>query len=885
MTTQRSIVRGTSGVFEALFVEDDGTPIVPIDLTMYPSISIVSPDATIIQTGVATSMGSGRWRYIWIVPGDAQLSANDSYWQINWTVVVAGNRQIQFNQAFGVTDHIESTPNERAYTQLVQEGNPERLVIKFRVPQNSLTLSLRGGTETVDLSSSITEVEQDGFYCYYADTDDLSYGCFLASWRARETVVSQYQTYLQQIRVPEDLFWILQPDLRMLIDKVQKKDGHVQSYSDSDMYSYMKAGTDIINQADPISMWQFTDFPSAYGFWTYLIAASAWWGLQAQFISEGELKMNFCFAGDTLVSTPKGNIKIKDLVGDLPPGLHNKILKLTTPNGIRETSKVFVSEPVETVKILTYNGYEVTCTKNEPLLVLTEDLNFSWVTVENLKPGNFVITNTKQESVVENPDISWIPDRVKSEHYANIHTPPKLPDKITPELARLLGYLIAEGCTTGKENVLFTNTDEELLSDFSRCAEFVFGKTPNPMGFNILPSGKCCKSIGILGRISRKSLYYCDVLFSGANTKEVPEIIMQSSDEIVLEFLRAFFSGDGHASKFGSFCSSSAKLLQQIQILLLRLGYISRRQLETIDSDDRELSKLLTKASSVLLQDGYTKRSLVYKKFSNLVYSLAADGYKIGVPGNKTYQLTIRGPSWDSYIENVGFISTKQKNRSIADQSEKRYPQRESLPKYVLDFLSSFHTKYGSKGWYVCTDGKHRRLNLEFRENAGVDFYAEHLQYYHLENYLNACRDSLVLVCPEILHKIEKLLKYRFHFEEIIDISPDDLQKTYDVCLDNSEDDLPHAFIANGFVVHNSGQTVTLDVDRTSTYEAAISRLREYLTTDMPRTKANMIRRANVGAIATRPYDFGLSSLVCRVQQVNGGSNQILPLMSRLGLV
>lgn len=292
-STHKTLVRGNTALFEAIFVESDGTPVVPIDTSMYPSISIYTPDEVITQTGIATNAGDGRWRYFWNVPADAQLSTQTHHWRIEWNLLTAGNRQIQYSQSFDVIDHIEATPSERAYTQITLEGQSERVLIKFRRPQEDVKLFLQGGSETVELTSRIKDIESDGFYHYYADTDALSYGCFLVTWRAMETLTSPWQTYIQQIRVPEDIFWLLQPDLRMLIDKVQKKDGHVQSYSDSDMYGYLLRGTDIINSVDPISSWSLLNFPAAYGFYTFLILASAWWGLQAQYLSEGELQMNF----------------------------------------------------------------------------------------------------------------------------------------------------------------------------------------------------------------------------------------------------------------------------------------------------------------------------------------------------------------------------------------------------------------------------------------------------------------------------------------------------------------------------------------------------------------------------------------------------------------
>ena len=128
-TTYKSIVRGTTGIFEAIFVEDDGTPIIPIDLSTYPAVQLVSPDEITIQTGIATNMGDGRWKFVWLVPADAQLSTREQHWRIDWTILTVGNRQIQFNQSFDVIDHVEASPSERAYTQIVLEGQSERILI------------------------------------------------------------------------------------------------------------------------------------------------------------------------------------------------------------------------------------------------------------------------------------------------------------------------------------------------------------------------------------------------------------------------------------------------------------------------------------------------------------------------------------------------------------------------------------------------------------------------------------------------------------------------------------------------------------------------------------------------------------------------------------
>jgi hypothetical protein len=87
----QKVVRGTTVAFEELFVETDGTtPIVPLDPSAYPAVSIVSPDEEILQSGVGTSLGDGRWRFTWFVPADVDLSGPDSPYRIDWLMLTAG---------------------------------------------------------------------------------------------------------------------------------------------------------------------------------------------------------------------------------------------------------------------------------------------------------------------------------------------------------------------------------------------------------------------------------------------------------------------------------------------------------------------------------------------------------------------------------------------------------------------------------------------------------------------------------------------------------------------------------------------------------------------------------------------------------------------------
>ena len=288
----RSAVRGTLCTFEQLFLDENGLPLAPLDPQVYPMVSIITPEEEILQTGHALSLGDGRWRYVWSVPADASLSTDGQQWRIEWIMVTTGNRSLELASNFEVIDAIETDPLERAYTQICMAEASERLLIKFRRPQESISLTFRGGV-SLDYTSRIQHVQQDGFHVYFVDTDPLSYGAFLGIWRARESMISPYTHYVQNVRVPEDMFWTQSVDLRMMIDKVQKRAGSVSAYSDSDLYYYLTSGVQYINTVNPITNWSLLYYPPYYGMPMYLTAAAAWIGLQAQYLAESEQAFSY----------------------------------------------------------------------------------------------------------------------------------------------------------------------------------------------------------------------------------------------------------------------------------------------------------------------------------------------------------------------------------------------------------------------------------------------------------------------------------------------------------------------------------------------------------------------------------------------------------------
>jgi len=401
------LTRGTGWSFESPPFEESpgGVAILPLDPSKYPQFVITDPDGGIIQQGVCKALTDRVYTSYFHVPMGATLSYPGHPWRISWLIVSASGRQIEASFDFEVVDTVDVTEEERSYTYIVRMDKGERLL--FRTMQRPEELSV----ELIDMngniiftadqranegipaqSDEIQEVVEGSQYIYYIDLPNFTTaGEYHAIWDWRQTLVSPRETTMQVVRVVPQGIWRWFTPLRMMIDKLQKKQGRPHAYTDADIYEYLLRGVDVTNAKAPATSWTLTSFPHFCGADSLLLAGAALWALRAQYIMEGEL--SFCLAAGTQVSTPEGLKPIEKLVGNLLPGFHNKQIDLLTPDGVQTTYKVYVSKPKETVTIKTVSGFEITCTPNEPFYKVTGKsfrTEYAWTNAEDLQACDLV---------------------------------------------------------------------------------------------------------------------------------------------------------------------------------------------------------------------------------------------------------------------------------------------------------------------------------------------------------------------------------------------------------------------------------------------------------------------------------------------------------------
>jgi len=134
--------------------------------------------------------------------------------------------------------------------------------------------------------------------------------------------------------------------------------------------------------------------------------------------------------------------------------------------------------------------------------------------------------------------------------------------------ARLLGYLVADGCFAGSKRGL-ANSDPGVVADFMEEANalkfIVREEKPHPgRSFYMGGSGSFLRDHGLLG--------------CGAADKRVPDAVMAAGEDSVCAFLGAAISCDGYVSKVSigrpdlHYYTTSERLAQEMTDLLRRVG-------------------------------------------------------------------------------------------------------------------------------------------------------------------------------------------------------------------------------------------------------------------------------------------------------------------------
>jgi len=290
--------------------------------------------------------------------------------------------------------------------------------------------------------------------------------------------------------------------------------------------------------------------------------------------------MRYCITGDSLILTDKGIMPIKDISSKKETKINLKILSHTGKKNL--ASKFFNSGKHSIIEINSLLGYKVKGSYNHPLMCWTlknGSPQIEWKLLENIKKEDIILLN-RNSYLFSKKDMTLNQFAPKlTQGMKDI----ELPSKMNQELAFLLGALTSEG-SFHQHKIYFCNSD---LHFYNYVKDIIYNQFKGIQLYERKISGKCLE-LNIYHKCVVDFLINIGLREEKSDKKEIPFSVLQSSKKVILEFLNALFEGDGsvgykidkrHNGKSIelTYNSKSAKLIEQLKILLLNLGIVTTK--------------------------------------------------------------------------------------------------------------------------------------------------------------------------------------------------------------------------------------------------------------------------------------------------------------------
>ena len=451
-----------------------------------------------------------------------------------------------------------------------------------------------------------------------------------------------------------------------------------------------------------------------------------------------------CLTPDAQVYTDQGLRAIGELIDpNLAPGFHaDDSVVLQSKDGAARISQVYVSPEAPTRQMqLSHTGLRLRGTLQHPVLTLSPAFQLEWKALSDIKSGDRVAVSRGQEmwpaappsSAEFEPQTTWAKKTLT------------YPTQMTSELARLLGYLTAEGCMDAGR-FRFCNADADVFSDFLRCVEAVFGvDASGNVSARVHPTtGVTTQLFEACWTNAVRFLQRAGLGFEKSGEKRVPRSVMSSPRALVEEFLRAYFEGDGHVSSHVYASSASRALLSDVQLLLLNMGILP------------------------LLR-------------------------RHPVAGRDYWSLYLRGDAAFRFAREIGFVSARKQAAAERLGDKNLNTNIDTVP-FLVDALRQ---RAGQNGNYQCADGTRQLLHFGFfNRKAGSA-----ISYQRLRN-TPALLDGIEKIEPQLAQTLEWILEREFFWDAVESVEEAAPAVTYDFTVPET-----HSFVANGIVNHNSGGT------------------------------------------------------------------------------
>ncbi|HKZ68582.1 MAG TPA: LAGLIDADG family homing endonuclease, partial [Anaerolineales bacterium] len=223
----------------------------------------------------------------------------------------------------------------------------------------------------------------------------------------------------------------------------------------------------------------------------------------------------------------------------------------------------------ETRRVRLAYDYQIEGTPNHRVHVLGADGRVRFARLDELQIGDTVVLYSGQQ-VFGAANQPLTPYGGENRTNAKEVT---IPERMTPELAYVLGCITSEGSIT-RNGITVTNGDRRLLERLAESVGRLFGLSAQIFRDMRRES---VHTLQVNSRVLRNWLLVDLGLEAGAHNKIIPTCILRAGRHEIAAFLRGLFL-DGYMTQNGRMFGiglASRALIRQLQILLLNFGVVA----------------------------------------------------------------------------------------------------------------------------------------------------------------------------------------------------------------------------------------------------------------------------------------------------------------------
>lgn len=481
------------------------------------------------------------------------------------------------------------------------------------------------------------------------------------------------------------------------------------------------------------------------------------------------------------ILTAKGSFSLEAVQKDLKLGSStsiNEVVAIEGQNATANASTFYVKGLSKTKIVKTDCAFNIEATPEHRIKVLDQNGNIVWRYFSDIKKDEYAClhrsTNLFPTKYVDCS--AYIPMET---HYANGHKTPKhaYPLEITPNVAELLGLLVADGSWT-KTNVIELTLHEQDLPYYKQVLADNFLIDDVQQSFDRRSNhGYRLTIYSTILRTFFDRLGFSTV--STPKTKAIPWVIRQSPKDAQIKFLSALFAADGCCGKGGrdvSLSTASLILAQEVQLMLLNFGIVSKIDTRLINNVEYYIVILRGQRSLKLFAKDIT---FALTRKQELLTTYLAKSSKDG--GD-----TERIPNQTKWLQRI----------------------RESLPTNLGKQPGSRLGRWGNKLSQEVLEKKPlRNLRAEFRAIAGnaiKEGSTENLSSYRLQAIIDFAKEFSNDL--EAIQHFEYLKECDYFYDQIESVE-DSEAFCVDLTVPGSEQ-----YVAQGFTNHNSSSCAVLVV-------------------------------------------------------------------------